>query len=1043
MSTQDFMAKLLKSLGLDQAAADQAVGGIEKAIGNLDQPGAAEQLARAMLGSDLYDSVSADFAPIDSNIAAAGKPWAAQVTSADRWAADIVNRIFKDRPVADHGQRLLSEHPLHTEIRTCSDAHSGCLLAAVLATAYCHDWAAAIGAGGSTHEFAYDPHPLFDQLLKYLLRRSFEHTEVHQRVLLHCLCQRHSGIGGTWNRLPGLLERVMTWADRNPGLHADLWRQVDVCISGCELADMSPKLGKYFGAEKLPMLPPLIACAHALIRHETARRAARDFPHNEPHFASKSHGYWIREDGYFGGISGWGASNDDLHFTFESPSCRDLIDPTTHTAPSIGDLEALARLMRDVPPSPIAAELANLVLCIARQLGVESRSSIYADLQEMAGRNSAWEIDRIVASKCAQTRLEEELGAQWPQQTPALLAHLDQAAGSKPSAKWLKELKRIVSAEMAAALAIQFAAFAANGWASRRFYDPQEARLKGLLWATSICPPDIVAGPIARFAQIACFQKISGLGIRSEANGNACLWTLINLPDGTGVPHLSRLLARVTFPKTKKLIEAALNEAAENAGVTRGALDEMSVPTHDLNGNGRCEIAVGAGAALIAIDGTASVALTWRTPDGKVTKALPEALKPLKDEIKLVKAQVKEIEADLSVQPWRVQRIWLDDRRWETQHWRRHYVEHPLMGELSRRLIWNIHTSDGRVAGTWQGGVLIGLDGRALPLDGATISLWHPIGCEVAEVLAWRARLSDLGIVQPFKQAHREVYIVTDAERRTDVYSNRFAGHIIKQHQMQALARLNGWAMTVHVGYDGGMGKYPSRIAVPQAGLIAEYYLEGSGSDNDYSPGGGYLYLASDQLRFVRPTNMSTATRALGSMRDLPGEPVRMVDVPPLLFTEIMRHCDLFVGVASIANDPNWIDSGADLGRNRWRTDADAYWRNQSFGEVDAAGETRRTLLMTLLPSLAIGKVARVEGKFLRVEGKRRVYKIHLGSGNILMEPNDQYLCIVPKREPVAKSSLHLPFEGDNVLSIILSKAALLAADDKITDPMIVSQMSR
>jgi hypothetical protein len=34
-----------------------------------------------------------------------------------------------------------------------------------------------------------------------------------------------------------------------------------------------------------------------------------------------------------------------------------------------------------------------------------------------------------------------------------------------------------------------------------------------------------------------------------------------------------------------------------------------------------------------------------------------------------------------------------------------------------------------------------------------------------------------------------------------------------------------------------------------------------------------------------------------------------------------------------------------------------------------------------------------------------------------------------------------LPFEGDSMLSLILSKAFLLAADKKITDPAIVRQL--
>jgi hypothetical protein len=58
------------------------------------------------------------------------------------------------------------------------------------------------------------------------------------------------------------------------------------------------------------------------------------------------------------------------------------------------------------------------------------------------------------------------------------------------------------------------------------------------------------------------------------------------------------------------------------------------------------------------------------------------------------------------------------------------------------------------------------------------------------------------------------------------------------------------------------------------------------------------------------------------------------------------------------------------------------------------------------------------------------------------MKPNDQYLCIVPdSRAKAERSAIYLPFEGDSTLSIILSKAFLLAEDRKITDPTIVRQI--
>jgi hypothetical protein len=60
------------------------------------------------------------------------------------------------------------------------------------------------------------------------------------------------------------------------------------------------------------------------------------------------------------------------------------------------------------------------------------------------------------------------------------------------------------------------------------------------------------------------------------------------------------------------------------------------------------------------------------------------------------------------------------------------------------------------------------------------------------------------------------------------------------------------------------------------------------------------------------------------------------------------------------------------------------------------------------------------------------------------MEPNDQYLCIVPDRSVKDHTTnLFLPFEGDNGLSVILSKAFLLDDDDRIKDETITRQIKR
>ena len=85
-----------------------------------------------------------------------------------------------------------------------------------------------------------------------------------------------------------------------------------------------------------------------------------------------------------------------------------------------------------------------------------------------------------------------------------------------------------------------------------------------------------------------------------------------------------------------------------------------------------------------------------------------------------------------------------------------------------------------------------------------------------------------------------------------------------------------------------------------------------------------------------------------------------------------------------------------------------------------------------------------MKDRYLIVHGELRTYKIHLGSGNILMEPNDQYLCIVPDRSAASakkRAGLFLPFEDDTTLSVILSKALMLAHDHKIKDQTIMRQI--
>src|SRR5262249_43264523 len=154
----------------------------------------------------------------------------------------------------------------------------------------------------------------------------------------------------------------------------------------------------------------------------------------------------------------------------------------------------------------------------------------------------------------------------------------------------------------------------------------------------------------------------------------------------------------------------------------------------------------------------------------------------------------------------------------------------------------------------------------------------------------------------------REIYIVTDAELKTRTYSNRFAAHILRQHQFKALCNQRGWKYEFIGRWDSGGNAPGATLDLPQWKLQAQVWIDDAG--DAFADSGVALNVATDQVRFCAED----------------GEPVRLTDVPALAFSEVMRDVDLFVGVCSIASDPAWADQGAEGERD--------YWRAWSFGEL-------------------------------------------------------------------------------------------------------------
>ena len=569
--------------------------------------------------------------------------------------------------------------------------------------------------------------------------------------------------------------------------------------------------------------------------------------------------------------------------------------------------------------------------------------------------------------------------------------------------------------------------------------EPHVELLRGLVWCCGFREDAELARALARLA-LSAYRKIPGKGPRLVSLGNACITALGMMPGMPPIGQLALLKVKVKFGTAQKEIEKAFNAAAERENLPREEIEELAVPSYGLEDVGVLRETFADYRAELIVDGSAA-SLQW-LKDGKPLKSAPASVKKdHTEEFKELQGALKDVNAMLPAQRERIDTLFLAQKTWPLALWKERYLDHPLVGTIARRLIWSFMTRGSVIAGIWHAGRLVGIDDKPLKLsDEVTVSLWHPIGHPIDEIVAWRDWLEQREVIQPFKQAHREVYILTDAERRTATYSNRFAAHILRQHQFHALCAARGWKNKLRLMVDDTYP--PAHRLLPSWNLRAEYWVEGAGTEygRDTNDAGAYHYLVTDQVRYYRSDARQMHAHAGGGgyrpdWNQTAQEPLPLETIPPLVFSEIMRDVDLFVGVASVGNDPNWADGGP-------TGQYGDYWHGYAFGELSATAETRRALLERLIPRLKIADRCTLADRFLIVKGKLRTYKIHLGSSNILMSPNNQYLCIVPRQAIAGRERVHLPFEGDTTLSVILSKAFLLADDAKITDPNITGQLA-
>ncbi|GAB1822174.1 DUF4132 domain-containing protein [Herbidospora sp. RD11066] len=552
-------------------------------------------------------------------------------------------------------------------------------------------------------------------------------------------------------------------------------------------------------------------------------------------------------------------------------------------------------------------------------------------------------------------------------------------------------------------------------------HDRTAVSLRGMLWTCRLIDEPWVI-PLLGDCAVTCGTGIGGAGAnsRSEKLANAAVGTLDHKGDLSAVPHLARVQAKVRKKSVLAAVARALDTVAESTGLSPEQLLDRTVPAFGFGADGVREERIGDCLVRLRAE---TQALEFVNAKGKIVKAAPAAIR--KDPaLAELKTSLKELKQMLPAERFRLERALIEERIWRWNQVTEFFLDHPVTGLFARSLIWKILQGPAGIpVRTTDGWELTDPAGRRIqPNPDTPVLLWHPIDEPAESVRNWRDHLLDAGIRQPFKQAFREVYLLTPAEERTRTLSNRFAGHTLHYGQAKALLNQRGWT-GLSIGHWDYECEGDAGAAIKELSGYRVRWEMHVNSDPEADGWGTASFCAAEQIRFYRADEPDT---------DLYGyarEGLPLTEVPPLVLSEALRDADLAVGVSSVGLGPQAV------------TGHETSWHSQGFGDLTETARTRRDALARLLPRLKISERAELTERFLRVRGDLRTYKIHLGSGNILMEPNDAYLCIVPGTDR-SRERVFLPFEEDGgMLSIILSKAFLLADDTAITDPTITRQI--
>ncbi|MFT8804843.1 MAG: DUF4132 domain-containing protein [Acetobacter aceti] len=533
---------------------------------------------------------------------------------------------------------------------------------------------------------------------------------------------------------------------------------------------------------------------------------------------------------------------------------------------------------------------------------------------------------------------------------------------------------------------------------------------------------------------------------------------LVSTVGAIGTPNalraLTQLRAKTRHATMLSHLNKILAQASAALGMTTVEAEEFIALDHGLDTQHRRRESLVDGVSIVlSIAESGKGVSHYEDATGAPLSKLPAAIRKetgCDAILRRTRADAKQLSADMALHRLRLERSWVTGQTWSWPTFEERWLLHPVLGWLARRQIWLV-AMPGKPLQTCmirQDGTLFGPDGNTMPplSPDALLSLWHPLHAVESETAAqWRTTLAHLQISQPIRQAWRETYTITQSEQETSPASYRYARRILNQAQVIQIGRQRGWRIRTLTGHMPSSESAPWTFQVPAHGVYVEFRTGGVGDSKNSDWSGVFTHIMTDRIRFCILKDEGDWSYDGGKKLHETGTPVRLGDIDRIVFSEVMRDVDLMVSAAAsnITFDPETLFSIPDLAlwRRQGGLEDIALPREPHFGSI---AQGRRQLLETLLPELDTGDAVTLEKHHVLINGKRCRYRIHLGSGDIMVLPQQRQLVVEDRKIASLRKGLpsYRPLHDDAQMDSILQKIIMLIRDDRIRDQSILDQLN-